>query len=72
MVILKLNRGSLLYESLFAFVLFTGIVILIISLYSSINKGRIHIFKKYNQLIVNEEYLSKKESFIDVIDMVLH
>lgn len=66
------KKGSTLIESLFAFEIFVCILILFATLFTTVFKQESKIQKNYLEIVMKEGDLLYQDSFIDIIEMVLH
>lgn len=66
------NKGSTLIESLFAFEIYIGIIIVLITLITTINKSYLRIKDDYQFIHQKEGEILYKENFSEIVKMVLH
>lgn len=66
------KKGSALIESLFAFEIYICILIVFVSLFITVFQQEAKISKHYQVVLEKEGEYIFQDSFIDIVEMVLH
>lgn len=66
------NKGMTLLESLFAFLIYLQVIIMLLTLFSSSMKANKTIESYIDKEVNKEVYISNIDSIEDIIEMVLH
>ena len=65
------KKGMTLVESLFAFQIYIGILVIFVSFFVILLKHEVKMHNSYNEILIKEEQLSYQKDFFSIIEMVL-